>query len=205
MNECIYKLEMRFGIVSSALAVIFLLSYQMVPCSAFYVPLNIEEMTEAADVILIGTIKKILHVRTHREVTVSVERYLKNPLETETVTVVARGATVGNTTYWVEEEPEFQESERVLLFLRDNPSFLDDNPQGFYQVVSGDQGKFTVGSDDAINDYGEVIEDGLRIGEIKFKLGARSIFGNLVFPVVVALLSLGVIYLFYLRHRAQAN
>ena len=197
MNECIYKLEMRFGIVSAALAVIFLLSYQMVPCSAFYPPISIEEMTEAADVILIGTIKEILHVRTHREVTVSVERYLKNPLETEMVTVVARGATVGNTTYWWEEEPEFQESERVLLFLRDDPSFLDDNPQGFYQVVSGDQGKFTVGSDGAINDYGKAIEDGLRVGEIKFKLSAVSIFGNLVFPVVVALLGLGVVFLFY--------
>jgi len=205
MNECIYKLKIRFGIVSAALAVIFLLSYQMVPCSAFYPPISIEEMTETADVILIGTIKEILHVRTHREVTVSVERYLKNQLETETVAVVVRGATVGNTTYWVEDQPEFQESERVLLFLRDDPSFLDDNPQGFYQVISGDQGKFTVGSDDAINDYGKVIEDGLRVGEIKFKLSARSTFKNLVFPGVVALLSLGVIYLFYLRHRAQAN
>ena len=169
----------------------------MVPCSAFYPPISIEEMTEAADVILIGTIKEILHVRTHREVTISVERYLKNPLETEIVTVVARGATVGNTTYWWEEEPEFQESERVLLFLRGDPSFLDDNPQGFFQVVSGDQGKFTVGSDGAINKLGEVIEDGLRVGEIKFKLSAESIFGNLVFPAAVALLGLGVVFLFY--------
>ena len=78
-----------------------------------------------------------------------------------------------------------------------------DNPQGFYQVVSMDQGKFTVGSDGAINVLGEVIEDGFRVGEIEFKLGARSIFGNLVFPGVVAMLSLGVIYLFYLRHRAH--
>ncbi len=62
------------------------------------------------------------------------------------------------------------------------------------------QGKFTVGSDSAISDSGHVIEDGLRVGEITFKLGARSIFGNLVFPVVVALLSIGVIYLFYRAH-----
>jgi hypothetical protein len=123
----------------------------------------------------------------YRQVTVSVERYLKNPLETETVTVVARGATVGNTTLWVEEEPEFQESERVLLFLRDDPSFLFENPQGFYQVVGASQGKFTVGSDEAISDSGQVIEDGFRVG------------------VVVALLSLGAIYLIYLRHRVQGN
>ena len=105
----------------------------------------------------------------------------------------------------MEDEPEFQESERVLLFLRDDPSFLDDNPQGFYQVVGLCQGKFIVGSDGAISDSGHVIEDGFRVGEIEFKLGARSMFRSLVFPVVIAMLSLGVIYLFYLRHRAQAN
>ncbi len=199
---------MRFGIESAALTIIFLLSYQIVPSSAFYVSLSIEEMTEAADVILMGTVEEVLHLpapKMYRQVTVSVERYLKNQLETETVTVVARGATVGNTTLWVEEEPEFQESERVLLFLRDDPSFLFENPQGFYQVVGASQGKFTVGSDGAISDSGQVIEDGLRVGEIKFKLGERSIFDNLVFPMVVALLCLGLINLLYLRHRVQGN
>jgi len=203
---------MRFGIVSAALAVIFLLSCQMVPCSADIISLSIEEMTEEADVILMGTVEEVLHCAAspdtvphmHRQVTVSVERYLKNPLETEAVTVVALGATVGSTTLWVEDQPEFQESERVLLFLWDDPGFLDDNPQGYYQVVNIVQGKFTVGSDSAISDYGDVIEDGLRVGEIKFKLGERSPFGNLVFPGVVALLSLGVIYLFY-RVRASSS
>lgn len=203
MNEGIHKLEMRFRIVSAVIAVLFLLSLQMVPCSAFYVPLSIEEMTEAADVILIGTIEDVLHVRTHREVTVSVEMYLKNPLETDMVTVVALGATVGNVTYVAEEQPEFQESERVLLFLRDDPWFLDDNPQGFYQVVSGDQGKFTVGSDDAISDSGLVIEDGFRVGEIEFKLSERSTFRNLVVPVAIALLGLGVIVFLYYRSRVS--
>ncbi len=197
---------MRFRIVSMALAVVFLISYQIVPCSAdFLVPLSIEEMTEEADVILIGTVEEVLHFaaspytipKMHRQVTVSVERYLKNPRETETVTVVALGATLGNLTLRVGDQPEFQESERVLLFLRDDPSFLDDNPQGFYEVVGLVQGKFTVGSDSAISVSGLVIEDGLMIGEIKFKLGERSMFENLVFPVVVSLLGLGVIYLFY--------
>ena len=189
---------MRFRILSTALAVIILLSYQMVPSLADIVPLNIEEMTEAADVILIGTVEEVLHFEAspnivphmHRQVTVSVERYLKNPLDTKTVTIV-------DLTIEALLAPEFQESERVLLFLRDNPTFLDDNPQGFYQVVGLSQGKFTVGSDSAISDSGHVIEDGLRVGEIKFKLGERSIFGNLVIPVVVALLSLGAVYLFY--------
>ncbi len=193
---------MRFRIGLTSFAVIFLLSYQLVPCSADLVPLSIEEMTEEADVILIGTVEEVLHneaspytiPKMHRQVTVSVERYLKNKLETKTVTVVD-----------LEMEallaPEYQESERVLLFLRDDPTFLDENPLGYYQVVGLSQGKFTIGSDSAIGDFGHVIEDGWRVGEIKFRLGERSMFDNLVFPVVVALLSIGVIYLFY-RTRA---
>ena len=54
-------MDIRCGIVSAALAVIFLLSYQMVPSSADFVPLSIEEMTEAADVILIDTVEEVLH------------------------------------------------------------------------------------------------------------------------------------------------
>ena len=132
-----------------------------------------------------------------RQVTISVERYLKNKLDTKTVTVVTRGATIGNTSYQLSDQPEFQESERVLLFLRDDSSFLGDNPLGFFEVVGWVQGKFTVGSDSAISDSGHVIEDGLKVGDVKFNLGERSIFENLVFPVVVALLSIGVIYLYY--------
>jgi len=196
---------MRFGILSTALAVIFLLSYQMVPSSADILPLSIEEITETADVILIGTVEEVLHFAAspytiphmHRQVTVSVERYLKNKLETKTVTVIILGATVGNSSIWVSDQPNFKKSERVLLFLQDDLWFLDDNPQGYYQVVNLVQGKFTVGSDSAKSDYGDVIEDGLNVGAIKFKLGERSVFDNLVFPVVVALLGLGVVFLIY--------
>jgi hypothetical protein len=202
---------MRIRIMSTALAVIFLLSYQVVPSSADLVPLRIEDMTEAADVILIGTVEEVLHFAAspyaiphmHRQVTVSVERYLKNKLDTKTVTVVTRGATIGNTSYQLSDQPEFQESERVLLFLRDDSSFLGDNPLGFFEVVGWEQGKFVVGSDSAISDFGQVIEDGLKVGDIKFNLGERSIFDNLVFPAAIALLSLGVVYLFY-RSRVSA-
>jgi hypothetical protein len=191
---------MRIRIVSTAIAVIFLLSTHLVSCSAYYITLSIEELTEKADVILIGTVEEVFHPsapKMYRQVTVSVERYLKNRLEADTVIVVARGATIGNITLWVEDQPEFQESERVLLFLRDDPSFLFENPQGFYEVVGMVQGKFNIGSDSAISDSGHVIEDGLRVGEIKFKLGERSIFENLAFPAVVALLGLGVVFLLY--------
>jgi len=209
MNERIYKLDMRFRIVSAALAVIFLLSYQLVPSSADIVPLSIEEMTEAADVILIGTVEEILHYeaspytipKMNRQVTVSVERYLKNPLETKTVTVV-------DLEMWALLAPEFQESERVLLFLRDDPTFLDDNPQGFYQVVGLSQGKYTVSSDSAISDSGHVIENGLRVGDVKFNLGASllnndSIVGMLF--VTASIVLLGVWARRYAKSRRQGT
>ena len=94
---------MRFRILSTALAVLFLLSYQVIPCSADLVPLSVEEMTETADVILIGTVENVLHSAAspytvphmHRQVTVSVERFLKNKLETKTVARArARDATI---------------------------------------------------------------------------------------------------------------
>ncbi len=211
MNGCIYELKMRSRIVYTAIAVLFLLSFQIIPCSADYITLSIEEMTEAADVILIGTVEEVLHYaaspytipKMHRQVTVSVERYLKNKQETKTVTVVTLGATLGNLTLWVEDQPKFQESERVLLFLRDDLWFLDDNPQGFYEVVGLVQGKFIVGSDSAISVSGHVIEDGLSVGEIKFNLGERAIFENLVFPVAIAFLGLGVIVFLYYGSRVS--
>jgi hypothetical protein len=204
-------MAMRTRIVSTVLAVLFLLLYQVSPCSADLVHLSIEEMTEKADVILIGTVENILHsaaspytiLHMHRQVTVSVERFLKNKLETKTVTVVAHGATLGNLSISVSDQVEFQESERVLLFLLDDSYFLGDNPQGFYEVVGVAQGKFTVGSDSARGDYGHVIEDGLRVGDIKFNLGARSVFDNLVFPLAVALFGLGGIVFLYYRSRVS--
>ncbi len=202
MSEFVYQLEMRFRIVSTALAILFVLSYQVVPCSAdVVVSLSIEGMTEEADVILLGTVVEILHNeaspytidKRHRQVTVSVEKYLKNPQDTKTVRIV-------DLEMWALVAPAFHESERVLLFLRDDPTFLDENPLGYYQLLGLADGKFTVSSDRAINGVG-MIEDGLKIGEIEFNLGERSIFENLVFPVVTALLSIGVIYLLY-RTRA---
>ena len=197
-------MDMRFGNASVALAVIVLLSYQMAPCSADLVHLSIEEMTEAADIILIGTVEEVLHFEAssytipqmHRQITVSVERYLKNPLETNTVTVVDLAIEALLV-------PEFQESERVLLFLSDEPTFLDDNPLGYYQVLGLSQGKFTVDSDGAVNVLGEVIEDDFKVGEIKFKLSARPALRGLVFPGVVALFSLGVLVFLYNRSRVS--
>jgi len=154
-----------------------LIGYLMVGCSASLAYLmSVEEMTEKADVILVGTVESIFHCpadpavpRMHRQVYVSVERYLKNPLNQTSVTVVALGATIGNTGMWVEDQPEFHVSERVLLFLRDDPWFLEGNQHGFYQIIGECQGKFAVEEESAISKHGLIIHDGYEFQGIKFE------------------------------------
>ena len=162
------------------LLVLCFFGYTTVFCYASLAYLmSVEEMTEKADVILVGTVESIFHCpadlvvpKMHRQVWVSVERYLKNPLNSTHVTVVMWGATIGKTTMWVEDQPEFNVSERVLLFLRDDPWFLEENPYGFYQVIGECQGKFAIEEESAISELGLVVHDGDEFHGIKFALGA---------------------------------
>ena len=165
------------------LLILCLFGYTTVFCYASLAYLmSVEEMTEKADVILVGTVESIFHCpadlvvpRMHRQVWVSVERYLKNPLNSTHVTVAMWGATIGNTTMWVEDQPEFNVSERVLLFLRDDPWFLETNPYGFYQVIGECQGKFAMEEESAISEHGLFIHDGDEFQGIKFALGATPL------------------------------
>ncbi len=128
--------------------------------------MSIDEMAERADVIIIGRVESIIHSpedpenipMTNRKVVVSVERFLKNPLNSTEVSVLVRGANMGNYTVWVEDQPEFEESEQVLLFLRDDPSHLLENPHGYFETVGLFQGKFTIEADVAYNEMGYEIK-----------------------------------------------
>lgn len=165
------------------LLTICLIGYLNVGCSAdlaYY--MSIDEMTEKADVILVGKVESVSHYpadpndvpRMHRRVLVSVERDLKNPVYSSNVTILVLGATIGNTTLWVEDQPEFNVSERVLLFLREDPWFLEENPNGYYQVLGECQGKFTVEGESAISELGLVVHDGDEFHGIKFALEAAT-------------------------------
>ena len=124
--------------------------------------MSVEEMTEAADVVLVGYVESITHhpadpddvPRMHRKVQVSVESYLKNPLNSSGVTLLLLGATVGNTTMEVSEQPDFNGSDRVLLFLSEDVWFLDENPRGYFQLVNGAQGKIDITADTDLGVFG---------------------------------------------------
>jgi hypothetical protein len=132
-----------------------------VGCAADWTYLySVEEMTQRADVILIGRVESILHSRflkdvpyMHRRVLVSVERYLKHFMESSNVTVIVEGATFGDRGYGMSSDaPEFEEYERVLLFLK-------EGVDGFYEVLGDAQGKFTIVNDTAVSEVGRVIEN----------------------------------------------
>lgn len=162
-HQEIMKIATRASsIILMSLLTVFLATQVMATCSAWPVIMSIDEMAERADVILIGRVESITHSpedpenipMTNRKVVVSVERYLKNPLNSTEVSVLVRGANMGNYTVWVEDQPEFEESERVLLFLSDDPSHLHENPHGYFETVGLFQGKFTIEGDVAYNDLG---------------------------------------------------
>ena len=154
------------SIILMSLLTVFLATQVMATCSAFPVIMSIDELAERADVILIGRVESIIHSpedpeiipMTNRKVVVSVERYLKKPLNSTEVSVLVRGANMGNYTVWVEDQPGFEESEQVLLFLRDDPSHLHENPHGYFETVGLFQGKFTIEGDVAYNEMGYEIK-----------------------------------------------
>ena len=121
---------------------------------------SVEEMTQRADVILVGRVEFIIHspflkdvIFMHRQVLVSVERYLKHFMESSNVTVIVEGAIFGDGRYGISSiAPEFEESERVLLYLK-------EGVDGFYEVLGDSQGKFTIVDDTAVSEQGRVIEN----------------------------------------------
>ena len=142
-------------------------------CSADWSYLySVEEMTQRADVILVGNVESIINCPNlnnvpywSRQVQVSVELYLKHFMESTNVTIIADGATFRNNTYGASgNAPEFEESERVLLFL-------EEGVNGFYKVLMGSQGKFTIVNDTAVSEPGLVIENvrGFTETDIKYR------------------------------------
>lgn len=136
--------------------------------SASLVPLNDTELSNCSEMIVIGTVKEILPSKwtsvdgkrpdgidsfslensIYTDITISVDKYLKNPSSSKEVTVRLYGGTVGNDTLEVDHEPMFKPGEKVLLFLTEDVviSTKDIKPEHF-KVTGCMQGKFTLTDD----------------------------------------------------------
>lgn len=99
--------------------------------------LGSEELSNYSDTIVIGTVKEInpskwnsingkrpdgidsfsLENLIYTDITISVEKYLKNPSSAKEITVRLDGGTVGNDTLETDYEPTFKPGEKVLLFF----------------------------------------------------------------------------------------
>jgi len=136
--------------------------------SASLVPLSSKELSNKSYTILVGTVKEInpsrwnsddgkrpngidsfsLEHLIYTDITISVDKYLKNPLSSKEVTVRVDGGTVGNDTYMAMYEPSFNSNEKVLLYLiKDATNRTKDISPEHYRVTGCMQGKFTLTDD----------------------------------------------------------
>ncbi len=136
--------------------------------SASLVPLSSEELSNNSYTIVIGSVKEIfpskwnsidgkrpngidsfsLEHLIYTDITISVDKYLKNPLPSKEVTVRVDGGTVGNDTYMAMYEPSFNSNEKVLLYLmKDVTNRTKDIEPEHFKVTGCMQGKFTLTND----------------------------------------------------------
>ena len=111
--------------------IIFVILISLIFCCdnlfAFGVPLSFKEMVRKSDLILIGEVKEVrenswVYVNhTHRirgsTAEIEVRNVIKGSLgKGEGNNIFVR--YLGTSEFWVEDQPEFRNSERVLLFLK---------------------------------------------------------------------------------------
>jgi hypothetical protein len=134
--------------------------------SSLIIELSFEELVDYSDWIIVGTVtgqeSKWNADRTniHTLVAISVEewvkgkpfttspdgKYFKNLLSCQkgdSVVITIPGGKVGDITQWVEDTPQFQTGEKVLLYLQ-------SDSKGTIEVVGGIQGKFTIVNGNAV-------------------------------------------------------
>lgn len=137
--------------------------------SATLPDLNFTQLNQGSKLIVIGTVKEILPAKwntpdgkrrgdtietlgsddtMYTDIIVSVDKYLKSPLDQKEVRVRIQGGEDEVAAVVVDTEPSFKESEKVLLYLREDtsPLFKNYGPENY--LVSGHYlGKFTLTDD----------------------------------------------------------
>ena len=135
-----------------------------------------EELLEESDVVIIGTVTKASGRTFERitDYTISVEKYLKNDLNQQTIEISSSGKK--DSEMWVEDEPIFDTGERVLLYL---------NRQGNSYVISP---------------YSTVLEND---GNYEFQPAPSRILIIIAGFVAVAGTTVGIVYYFKIKKRRK--
>jgi len=148
----------------------------IIPISGTLAYLNFTELNQRSESIVIGTVKEILpskwntpdgkrqndsidniggNATMYTDIIITVDKYLKNPLNQKEVRVRIEGGEDEVVGIAVDYEPSFKEGEKVLLYLREDtyPLFNKIGPKHY--LVSGYYlGKFTLTDDGmAVREY----------------------------------------------------
>jgi len=118
---------------------------------------ELNELAKEAEIILVGTVKDIRSEWNREEtliytyVTISVEDYLKGSTGSNEVVVRTFGGKVGVVSLFVEDTPNFEKGEKVILFLYQRET-------GDWEVYGCFQGKYRI-------EEGRVVENGLQVAD----------------------------------------
>lgn len=148
----------------------------IIPISGTLAYLNFTELNQRSESIVIGTVKEILPSKwntpdgkrrgdtienlgeydaMYTDVIISVDKYLKNPLEQKEIRVRIQGGEDEVVKMVSDSEPSFKEGEKVLLYVSKDVStiFKDFSPE-HYLVIGSSLGKFTLTDDGmAVREY----------------------------------------------------
>lgn len=141
----------------------------IIPISGTLAYLNFTELNQRSELIVVGTVKNILpskwntpdgkrqndsidniggNATMYTDIIITVDKYLKNPLNQKEVRVRIEGGEDEVVGIVVDYEPSFKKDEKVLLYLREDtyPLFKKIGPKHY--LVSGYYlGKFTLTDD----------------------------------------------------------
>lgn len=146
------------------------------------------DLNNHADTILIGKVKEILPSRwnsidgqmnksaleinpgelIYTDIIISVDKYLKNSLSSDEVTVRVVGGTIGNITMSSDIEPSFESGEKVLLYLsNDTYPYTKDIGSEHFVVTGYVQGKFRLTDDGKAVRYDKTVSQDELLSTIK--------------------------------------
>lgn len=147
------KISKKFMCASFVL--LFFILFAVTPTvSASMVKISLEDLTEEADVIIIGYVKEVdsrwnlWRTMIYTYSTLSVEKYIKGT-GFETLIIITKGGEVGDYGVWVEDVPVFTKNETVLVFLK--------QAGREFSVVGWVQGKYIVENEEVRDISGEKV------------------------------------------------
>lgn len=139
---------------------VLLVGFLVVPLFSYGVlmDLTLEDLTVNSDWVVIGTVENMesrwndAHDYIYTYLTLSVDEYLKNPLDETELTIQIPGGVVDDIEQKVSDTPEFEIGELVVLFLFDR--------EGQKWVYGWEKGKYSVGN-------GQIAELGTSLSTFK--------------------------------------